>query len=388
MRVSFEHWVPRGLPPTGWLLKRSIFIVCCGLLLMAAPRVQGQDIIHVVGHIVSDSGQAIARATVAVKGTREGVTSDDNGNFEIAVSSNGTLLISSVGYIGTSVKVGGRRSIQIVLASSSNSLDQVIVVGYGTQKKSDVTGSVARVTSGTLAEVPEPNFINELQGRTAGVDIVTNSSTPGGGGQIRIRGNRSMATGTNANQISDGLDQPLIVMDGIPFEGTVNDIDPTDIASLDILKDASATAIYGSRGSGGVILITTRRGRQGKSQLSYNGYYGMASILGDLKVFNGPEYAQFKQDAATYNSSQPGTTSYPLTAAEQAGLTAGTNTNWQKLIYRNAMTSSNNLTLSGGDQTTQYGIGANYFDQQGVVPNQNFERYSLRATIDSWVGKH
>jgi TonB-linked SusC/RagA family outer membrane protein len=388
MRVSFEHWVPRGLPPTGWLLKRSIFIVCCGLLLMAAPRVQGQDIIHVVGHIVSDSGQAIARATVAVKGTREGVTSDDNGNFEIAVSSNGTLVISSVGYIGTSVKVGGRRSIQIVLASSSNSLDQVIVVGYGTQKKSDVTGSVARVTSGTLAEVPEPNFINELQGRTAGVDIVTNSSTPGGGGQIRIRGNRSMATGTNANQISDGLDQPLIVLDGIPFEGTVNDIDPTDIASLDILKDASATAIYGSRGSGGVILITTRRGRMGKPQMSYNGYYGMASILGDLKVFNGPEYAQFKQDAATYNSSQPGTTAYPLTAAEQAGLTAGTNTNWQKLIYRNAMTSSNNLTLSGGDQTTQYGIGANYFDQQGVVPNQNFERYSLRATIDSWVGKH
>jgi len=338
MRVSFEHRVPGGLSPTGRLLKRSIFIVCCGLLLMGAPRLQAQDNIHVVGHIVSDSGLAIARATVSVKGTREGVTSDDNGNFEIAVSSNGTLVISSVGFISTSVKVAGRRSIQIILASSSNSLDQVIVVGYGTQKKSDVTGSVARVTAGTLAEVPEPNFINELQGRTAGVDIVTNSSTPGGGGQIRIRGNRSMATGTNANQISDGLDQPLIVLDGIPFEGTVNDIDPTDIASLDILKDASATAIYGSRGSGGVILITTRRGRMGKPQMSYNGYYGMASILGDLKVFNGPEYAQFKQDAATYNTSQPGTTAYPLTAAEQAGLTAGTNTNWQKLIYRNAMT--------------------------------------------------
>jgi TonB-dependent SusC/RagA subfamily outer membrane receptor len=130
----------------------------------------------------------------------------------------------------------------------------------------------------------------------------------------------------NANTISDGLDQPLIVLDGIPFSGTVNDIDPDDIASLDILKDASATAIYGSRGSGGVILITTKRGRTGKSQMSYNGYYGMASVLGDLKVFNGPEYAQFKQDASTYNTAQPGTTAYPLTAAEQAGLAAGTNT--------------------------------------------------------------
>ncbi len=201
MRVSFEHWVPRGLPLTGWLLKRSIFIVCCGLLLMAAPRVQAQDIIHVVGHIVSDSGQAVAKATIVVKGGRQGFSSDDNGNFDIAVPSNATLIISSVGYASSTIKVAGRHTIQIVLAASSGSLDQVIVVGYGTQKASDVTGSVARVTATTLAEVPEPNFINELQGRTAGVDIVNNSATPGGGGQIRIRGNRSMATSSfiNAN---------------------------------------------------------------------------------------------------------------------------------------------------------------------------------------------
>jgi TonB-linked SusC/RagA family outer membrane protein len=378
-------------------LRRSIFIVCCGLLLMAAPRVQAQDIIHVVGHIVSDSGQAIARATVTVKGSRQGVTSDDNGNFEIAVPSNGSLVISSVGYVSTTIKVAGRRSIQVALATSSNSLDQVIVVGYGSQKKSDVTGSVARVTAGTLAEVPEPNFINELQGRTAGVDIVTNSSTPGGGGQIRIRGNRSMATATavnsqtgvgNANTISDGLDQPLIVLDGIPFSGNVNDIDPDNIASLDILKDASATAIYGSRGSGGVILITTKRGRVGKSQMSYNGYYGVSSVLSDLKVFDGKEYAQFKQDAATYNTTTPGSSSYLLTAAEDSGLTAGVNTNWQKLIYRNAMTTSNNLSLQGGTETTQFGLGASYYDQQGVIPTQNFERFSLRTTIDHKISSH
>jgi TonB-linked SusC/RagA family outer membrane protein len=377
-------------------LKRSIFIVCCGLLLVAAPRVQAQDIIHVVGHIVSDSGQAVAKATIVVKGGRQGFSSDDNGNFDIAVPSNATLIVSSVGYASNTIKVAGRHTIQIVLASSSSSLNQVIVVGYGTQKASDVTGSVARVTATTLAEVPEPNFINELQGRTAGVDIVNNSATPGGGGQIRIRGNRSMATSTfvnangvgNANSISDNLDQPLVVLDGIPFSGNVNDIDPDNIASLDILKDASATAIYGSRASGGVILITTRRGRVSKSQMTYNGYYGISSVLGDLKVFNGPEYAQFKADAATYNTSSPGTTAYPLTAAEQAGLAAGTNTNWQKLIYRNAMTTSNNLSLSGGTETTQYGIGGSYYDQQGIIPNQNFERFSLRTTIDHNISKH
>ncbi|HUB61692.1 MAG TPA: TonB-dependent receptor [Puia sp.] len=378
-------------------MKSSIFIACCGLFLMASPRVQAQNIIHVVGHIVSDSGQAIARATVTVKGTRQGVTSDDNGNFEIAVPANGTLVISSVGYVSATIKVADRRSIQVILASSSSSLDQVIVVGYGTQKVSDVTGSVARVTATTLAEVPEPNFINELQGRTAGVDIVNNSATPGGGGQIRIRGNRSMATSSvtnsvtgvgNANTISDNLDQPLVVLDGIPFAGSVNDIDPDNIASLDILKDASATAIYGSRASGGVILITTRRGRVGKSQMTYNGYYGTSSVLGDMKVFDGKEYAQFKADAATYNTSSPGTTAYPLTTAEQAGLAAGTNTNWQKLIYRNAMTTSNNLSLSGGTETTQFGIGGSYYDQQGIIPNQNFERFSLRTTIDHKISKH
>ncbi|HTR28008.1 MAG TPA: TonB-dependent receptor [Puia sp.] len=395
MRVSFEHRVPRGLPPTGWPLKRSFLLICCGLVL-AAPRLYAQDI-HVVGHVVSDSGQTVAKATIGVKGGKQGVSSDDNGNFAISVPPNATLIVSSVGYITTSVKVGGRNSIQIVLPSASSSLDQVIVVGYGSQRKSDVTGSVARVSANTLAQVPEPNFINQLQGRTAGVDIVTNSASPGGGGQIRIRGNRSMATSSytnpitgtgNANSVSDGLDQPLVVLDGIPFSGSVNDIDPNDIANLDILKDASATAIYGSRGSGGVIIITTKRGRVGKSQMTYNGYYGISSILKELRVFNGKEYAQFKADAAALNSATPNTTVYGLTPLEDSGLNAGVNTDWQKLIYRNAMTTSNNLSLSGGTETTQFGIGASYYDQQGIIPNQNFERFALRTTIDHKVSSH
>jgi len=321
-----------------------------------------------------------------VKGSSAGVSSDDNGVFDVEAPSNGTITVSSVGFTPSTIKVGGRTQIDVVLLPSNSSLDQVIVVGYGSQKRSDVTGSVARVSSATLQEVPTANFISELKGRTAGVDIVSNSSTPGGGGQIRIRGSRSMAL---TQSQSDGLDQPLVVVDGIPFGGSVNDIDPDNIVSLDILKDASATAIYGSRGSGGVILITTRRGRQGKAQMSYNGYYGISSVLGEMKTYNGKEYAQLKADAATYNSQagQAGTTSYPLTAAEQAGLAKGTNTDWQKLIYRNAMTTSNSLSLSGGNETTQYSLGGQYYDEQGIIPNQNFERFQLRTTIDHNISK-
>ncbi len=397
MSLLFKHRVPGVfLPLAGLFLKKILFFIFCGLLLLGAFGVQAQNTIHVVGHVVSDSGQAVAKATVAVKGSKSGVSTDDRGNFDIVAAPGATLVISSVGFVGTSIKVGGRNSIEVVLTASSNSLDQVIVVGYGSQKKSDVTGSVARVTGATLAEVPTANFISELQGRTAGVDIVNNSSTPGGGGQIRIRGNRSMATSSvtntttgvgNANTIADALDQPLVVLDGIPFGGSVNDIDPDNIASLDILKDASATAIYGSRGSGGVILVTTKRGRVGKSQMTYNGYYGVSSNLGELKVFNGKQYAQFKADATALNSAAPGTTAYPLTAAEQAGLAAGTNTDWQKLIYRNAMTTSNNLSLSGGTETTQFSLGGSYYDQQGIIPNQNFERFSLRTTIDHHISR-
>jgi TonB-dependent starch-binding outer membrane protein SusC len=394
MRVLFEHRVPGApLSLAGRLLSRSFFIVCCGLLLLSAGGLRAQNTIHVVGHVVSDSGLAIAKATVAVKGSKSGVSTDDRGNFEITVPSNATLIVSSIGFVGTSIKVGGRNSIEVVLAASSNSLDQVIVVGYGSQKKSDVTGSVARVTAATLAEVPSSNFINELQGRTAGVSIVNNSATPGGGGQIRIRGNRSMATSTsanayNANSISDGLDQPLVVLDGIPFSGSVNDIDPDNIASLDILKDASATAIYGSRGSGGVILVTTKRGRVGKSQMSYNSYTGISSVVKELRAFNGKEYAQFKADAAALNTTNPGTTAYGLTPSEDSGLAAGVNTDWQKLIYRSAVTTSQNLSLSAGSENTQFGLGASYYEQQGIIPGQKFQRFSLRMTIDHRISSH
>ena len=209
------------------------------------------------------------------------------------VASNGILVFSYVGYTSAEIHVNNRTTIDVSMSATPNSLSQVIVVGYGTQRRSDVTGAIATVSASTLQEVPTANFVTELKGRVAGVDIVSNNSNPGATGQIRIRGNRSLAPEAvpyNPAQTAASNDQfnaPLIVLDGIPYGGSINDINPDDIASLDILKDASATVIYGSRGSGGVILITTKRGgKSGKSVTSYNGYYGFSNATGEYKVFN------------------------------------------------------------------------------------------------------
>src|SRR4030095_14577664 len=201
-----------------------------------------QNPVRVTGRVVNESGQPVPKVSVIVKGTSNGVTGNDNGDFEINAPSNGTLVISSVGYASKEVAV--QQSIAVSLTSLSGNLNEVIVVGYGTARKRDVTGSVASVNETKLKEGTAPNLIAQLKGRAAGVDIVSNGSTPGSAGQIRIRGNRTLTTSQAA---SDALDGPLLVVDGIPFGGSINDLNPDDIANIEILKDASATAIYGSR---------------------------------------------------------------------------------------------------------------------------------------------
>jgi len=357
-----------------------LLLLACLSVMATSPSVYAQAQKKVVkGHVSNEKGEAVSGASVLVKGTTTGVNTDAKGDYSLSVSNNAVLVISYVGYDSKEVRVSGNSSVvNVQLDPLNKELDQVVVVGYGTQKKKDVTGAVVTVTGATLQEAPTSNFISELKGRAAGVDIVSNSASPGGGGQIRIRGNRSLARSSGE---SDGLDQPLTVVDGIPFSGSVNDLNPDDILSLDILKDASATAIYGSRGSGGVILITTKRGRIGKSVTSYNAYYGITNVLDELKVFNGPEFAAFKLEAAKPS----GTSSYGLTVAEQAGLANGTNTDWQKLIYKQGFTTSNELSISGGSEATQYGLGFGYFNETGIIPNQKFERYTVRTTIDHKV---
>lgn len=385
MKASSRKFLQKNHLQQNRGMQKYLSIAFSGLLILlfSLPAL-AQNSIRVKGRVTNESGQAVARASVTVKGSVAGATADDNGNYEITAPSNGTLVISAVNFTTQEIKVSNRQTVDVSLVSTEKTESEVVVVGYGTQRKRDVTGSVISISGAHLAETPAANVINELKGRAAGVDIVSNGATPGSGASIRIRGNRSMTT-TSAQ--SDGLDQPLLVVDGIPFGGSINDINPNDIQSLEILKDASATAIYGSRGSGGVILITTKRGRVGKPQVSFNSYFGISSVMDNLRVLTGPEYAQLKADAATYSRPVPGVNGNPLQAIEVTNLAAGVNTNWQDLIYKNGFTTDNQLTFSGGNETTQYGLGGGYYTETNEIPGQKFERYSIRMTIDHAVSR-
>src|SRR5436190_19754748 len=322
---------------------RTLMIIPLWLLafLFSASSSIAQNIV-VKGQVLKQDGQPVARASVLIKGTKTGTTSDDSGNFQITAAPNSTLVISAVYYETKEINIGNQSSVNVTLAALDKAMGEVVVIGYTTQRKRDVTGSTVSVKGETLNEIKAPNIVNQLQGRAAGVDIVTNGNTIGTGGEIRIRGNRSI-TGNN---------NPLIVVDGMVYGGSINDINPDDVASIDILKDASATAIYGSRGSNGIIIITTKRGNNGRPVTSYNGYVGMVNVIGTYRLFNGPEHAQFKLDAAYGNSVTAGASLYSLRAIEQTNLAAGVSTDWQDLLLTEGIRTSHDLSVKGGNDRT------------------------------------
>ncbi|MBL7752663.1 MAG: SusC/RagA family TonB-linked outer membrane protein, partial [Chitinophagaceae bacterium] len=352
------------------------FFIAAALMTFAQGRV--------VGKVQNETGSPVTGASVSVKGTSTGTTTDNTGNFSINPNPGTVLVITDVGYLTQEVTVTGAE-LSVQLAVDARSMGEVIVVGYGSQRRRDVTGAVISVNEATLKEVPAPNVLNQLKGRAAGVSIVSNGATPGSQAQIRIRGNRTLTTSQGS---ADALDGPLVVVDGIPYGG-LNDLNPDDIANIEILKDASATAIFGSRGAGGVLLVTTKRGKVGRPVISYDGYYGVTNIMSKYKVFNGQEYAQFKEDGAAYNrTGWPGsqfTSSYLLTQLEKDALAAGVSTDWQDLIYKTGHMQSHQLSLQGGTEMTQFGMGAGFFREEGIIPNQRFDRFNLRATLDQKI---
>ena len=371
MKISVTQIVPEASisPKLNWM--KLMFTAFS--LLLTVFYAQAQNNITVRGRVLNETGQGVPNASITVKGTSIGVSSNSTGDFEISAPSNGTLVISSVGFAPLEVGIGGRTNLSVALqASAGTDLEQVVVIGYGAQRKKDVTGSTVSVKGETLNEIKAPNIYNQLQGRAAGVDIVNNGNSIGTGGQIRIRGNRSL-TGNN---------DPLIVVDGMAYGGSINDIDPENIASIDILKDASATAIYGSRGSNGVIIITTKRGTTGKAVTSYNGYAGMVDVIDTYRLFNGAEYAQFKADAKTGNSNVANSNSYSLTADEQANLAKGVSTDWQDLLLTTGIRTSHDVNVRGGNERTQYFFGLGYYKETGVIHDQSLNRYSFNVNID------
>lgn len=344
---------------------RTLFVFF--VLLLAAQVSQAQNV-TVKGRVTSEGGEPVPDASIAVKGTTTGVSSDKGGNFQISVSAKGILVISSVGFLEREIAVNGQTTINVSLKSKAGNLDEVVVIGYGSQRKEAITGSVASISGDRMRDIPAPNISQAIQGRIAGVDISQTSSKPGANMQILIRGQRSLTASND----------PFIVLDGIPFPGSLGDINPNDIKSIEILKDASATAIYGSRGANGVILLTTNKGLKGaKARISYNSYVGLQTLFAEYPMMDGPEFAALRK-AANYQGG---------TGVDETDST--TNVNWQKLLYnKNSIVTSHDLTISSGTESGSYSFGGGYYQNQGLIPTQQYTRYSLRGSVDQQVGKY
>lgn len=335
------------------------------LLLCLIPLWSFAQNISVKGVVKDNFGEPVIGANVTEKGTTNGMITDLDGNFSLTVQKNATLVISYIGYVTQEIAIKGNTNLNIILKEDSKALEEVVVIGYGTARKSDVTGSIASVGGDKLQEMPSTNITYALQNRVAGVDMTQTSSQPGATMQIRIRGTRSLTASND----------PLVVLDGIPFMGNLSDINPGDIKSMDILKDASSTAIYGSRGANGVILITTNRGAQGTpAKFTYNGYVGAKSVFSKYPMMDGPKYAEMRKYAGKFENS--------LDESDDM------NTDWQDLLYRTGMVNSHDVSVAGGTNNGSYSFGAAYYKDQGVIPTQNYTRYSLRGSFDQGVGKY
>jgi len=359
------------------LLKR--LLVASFLLFIFLPArvfAQGQA---VTGKITSaKDGSPIGSVSITVKGSNQGTVTDDQGNFRLNVpDKNSTLVISYLGFTAQEVNVRNRTTIDIGLEETNQKLDEVVVVGYGQLKRRDITGAISSVSAKALSEVPVNSPAQALQGRVAGLYAVTQGYRPGSDVTIRIRGNRSFSAGND----------PLYVVDGIPITGGLNDINPNDIESMEVLKDASATAIYGSRGANGVIIITTRRGKSGKPLVTYDAYVGVVKPLGKVQIFNGEEYAEYKRESrrtsGRYRDSNRDSADRALfEPVELRSINAGRYTDYQDMMLETGIQQSHQVGLFGGNDITKYGLTLGYFDDKGIIPVQDFTRYTLRINLD------
>ncbi|MBC9930977.1 SusC/RagA family TonB-linked outer membrane protein [Chitinophaga qingshengii] len=361
-------------------ISRLCFAALCLLLCHQLTQAQSKQ---VEGNVLAKDKTPLVGVTVAIKGGTAGTQTDPNGHFKLQVpnAANAVLVFSFIGYIRHEEPVGGRGVVSITLEEDQKKLDEVVVVGYGQQKKKDVTGSIASVSGKAIQEVPVTNAQQALQGRTPGVDVVSNSAKPGDEPTVRIRGTRSLQASND----------PLYVIDGIPYSGSLNDIGPGTIQSMDILKDASATAIYGSRGANGVVLITTTRGKAGRPVVSYSGSYGMVKNLGQTDLMNGAQFAEMRREAnrtiGKYNDADPDASDKAIfVPLEYEGIKKGTNTDWQKLMLSTGYQTNHSLGVNGGTEKTKYAIGLGYFKDQGVLKLQGYERYNINISLDQMIG--
>ena len=363
-----------------------ISVLGLSLALVLPQRTMAQAPGTITGAITNSAGQPIVGAAVAVAGTTRGDQTGADGRFTITAVPAGSRTVRAT-FAGhteatrtVTVTAGQAATVNITLAAQALQLEGIVAVGYGTARRRDVTGSVSSVSVDELPAAASATVGQMLQGRVAGAQVTQNNGTPGGGVAIRIRGTSSISAAS----------EPLYVIDGVPaFSGSgsnnantnpLSAINPNDIESNEVLKDASSTSIYGARGAAGVVLVTTKRGRRGQDQVSIESTYGVQSPAKQIDMLNGPQFAAMVNEARS-NSATNRTPIY--TDAQLAAINAaGPGTDWQGLVLRDAPMQSHTLSFSGGDDVTRYLLSGGYYNQEGIVIGSDFKRYSGRINLD------
>lgn len=325
---------------------------------------------NISGVVKDETGEPVIGANVVVKGTTNGTVTDMNGRYSLEVPEGGVLQISYIGYNTQEVKVGSGDVVNVSLREDSEALDEVVVIGYGTVKKSDLTGAVGSVQMKDVSQVGITSADRALQGQIAGVQVNARTGQPGESMMIRVRGSNSLAGGN----------EPLYVIDGMPVEKMNSDINPEDILSMEVLKDASSTAIYGSRGANGVVMITTKRGRTGDTVLEYNGYVGVSSLRKKLDLLGKDDYIAMVNEVSQNDGNGIAIT------PEQAALLP--NNDWQDLAYQTALTHSHQVSVSGGTDKTKLYSSLNYMNQEGIIKGSDYNRFALRINGDQKLARN
>ncbi len=332
------------------------------------------------GKVIS-KGEPLPGVSIRLKGAEIGTTTGIDGSYTLNVPENGgTLVFSFLGFVTQEKTFSRAGTVNVDLLEDTRSLDEVLVVGYGTQTKSQVTGAISSVTSKEISELPITNAQQALQGRAAGVEVLSAGNRPGDGVNVRIRGRRSFNAGN----------EPLYVVDGIPLSGGINDINPQDIQSMEILKDASSTAIYGSRGANGVVIITTKKGVPGKTSINFDSYYGISKPINLYNVMNGEQFAEYKRESrraiGKYNDADPVAADKALfEAIEQESLSLGRSTDYQSYISQTGSNQNYQLGISGGSEKTRFSVSFNHFNDEGVQIGQSFNRDNIRVNLDQQI---
>lgn len=324
------------------------------------------------GRVTDENGDSLPGASILIKGTSDGVVTDIDGNFTLNVNEEDILVISYVGYQSQEVLVGTRSTIDVSLEQAYASLDEIVVVGYGTKKRDDIVTSVSSVKTDDILKVPSSDIGEMLRGKAAGVYVTVGNAGPGSSSKIQIRGKRSLSAGND----------PIVIADGVPI-GSINDINPNDIQSIDILKDATAQAIYGARAANGVILITTKRGKKGEMSINYSGYHGVQFVKRNFDVYSPGEFTKLKREAfRTENNGIYRSDRDIFTPTELEIIASGDYIDWEKELLKIAPITNHNISISSATEKTSVYTSVNYLGQKGVIPGTDFQRGTVRLNAD------